>query len=129
MGDSPQGVETNEIEFVFERSADFRVIHVDGAFGGISPGPLLIRMAVYNESLSIPDRITHSFADGALGDEILEKRDGETRIIRRLEADLVMSLETAIGFRVWLDTKINELQRGKELVAKLAEAKESKKIK
>jgi hypothetical protein len=38
-----------EIEFYFEKSHLFRVIHVDGAIGAISPGNRLIHMAVFNE--------------------------------------------------------------------------------
>jgi hypothetical protein len=126
MVESPQVSDSAEIEFVFERSAFYRVIHVDGAFGGVSPGPMLIRMALYNESLPIPEKITHRMNDVGLGEEILEKREGASSISRQLEADLVMSLETAIGLRVWLDLKISELQKGKEVIATLTNAKEQK---
>ena len=38
-----------EIEFHFEKSSQFPVLHVDGAIGGISPGNQLIHMSVFSE--------------------------------------------------------------------------------
>ena len=105
-----------EVEFQFERSAFFRVIHVDGAFGGPSPTGL-IHMAVYSERPHIPKKVVHRIEGGALGGEVMEKRETRQGIFRELEADLVLSLETAISIRTWLDERIDQIQKARNIMA------------
>ena len=106
-----------ELEFHFEKSNFFRVIHVDGAYGGFSPANLQIHMAVFSERQPIPRKVVQEVRAGELGAEIPAKRVGKTGMFRELEADLVMSVETAIALRVWLDQKINEAQSLREQFA------------
>jgi hypothetical protein len=106
-----------EIEFHFEKSNFFRVVHVDGAFGGISPGTQTIHMSIFSERQPIPKKIVQKIQHGELGAEIPEKRVGRSGIFRELEADLVMNVEVAISLRAWLDQRINELQQTRELLA------------
>ena len=56
-----------EIEFYFEKSHLFPVIHVDGAIGAISPGSRLIHMSVYNERTPVPKKIVHTISGGVDG--------------------------------------------------------------
>lgn len=116
-----------ELEFHFEKASFFRVIHVDGAFGGVSPGNRLIHMSVYSERQPIPKKIVQKINHGVLGEEIPEKRIARSGIFRELEADLVMSLETATAIRVWLDQKINELQQIHEQIASIQHVKDTEK--
>ena|ERR1035437_2387583 len=97
-----------EMEFHFEKSTAFRVIHVDGAFGGIAPNRH-IHMAVYSERQPIPKRIVHTIAGGVLGPELLEKRETRSGIFREIEADLVLTKESALAVRDWLDQRIAEM--------------------
>jgi hypothetical protein len=127
MTDSPRVAdELTELEFEFEKSAHFRVIHVDGAFGGVSPGTRLINMAVYNERSPIPKSVTHSVHKGGLGPEIREKRTGRTAIFREVEANLIMNLDIAIAVRAWLDEKIGQLQKAEELLVAMQERRQQK---
>ncbi|MCI0553464.1 MAG: hypothetical protein L0287_21155 [Anaerolineae bacterium] len=117
MDRSPKIFDGSEIEFQFEKSNLFRVIHVDGVFGGISPGSKLLHMAVYNERQPIPKVVTHRLDKGTVGQEILEKREGRHGLFREIEADLIISEETAVALRTWLDGKINEFQQMNEIIA------------
>jgi hypothetical protein len=64
-----------EVSFELIKSRYFRSIHVDGAFGGVSPTGNYIRMAIFNEGQPIPEKITHSIIRGnQLGPENIEKR-------------------------------------------------------
>ena len=88
----------DEIAFDFEKSRFFRVIHVDGAVGAISPSSAFIHMSVFSERSPVPKRMVHSLeAGGALGPEISEKRTVRPGTFRELEVDLVFNLETAVG--------------------------------
>lgn len=98
------------IHFHFVKSADFRVIHVDGAHGGITPHGY-IQMTMYAERTPIPQRTTHSVsAEGKLGQEITDERLSRDGAIRECEVTALMDLKTAAALRKWLDEKIRDLQ-------------------
>lgn len=79
--------------FHFIKSQGFRAIHVDGAIGGLTPGGL-IHLACYAERAAIPQLIVHDVDEhGRLGDKIDEVTRGG--IVRELQADLFMDLQTA----------------------------------
>lgn len=100
---------SGEVTFHFEKSNFFRVIHVDGAFGGLLPNASGIQMAVYSERSPLPKMVVHSAQDGALGAEIIDKRVVREGVFREVEASLSMSLDTAMALRDWLSGRINEL--------------------
>jgi len=106
----------NELEFDFEKSNFFRVIHVDGFFGGVAPASQLLHVAVYNERQPIPKKVFHPVKDGALQPEIMEKREVRSGMFQELETDLVMSLEVAMELRTWLDQRITEMQNIRSLM-------------
>jgi len=113
--DIKQELITGELEFHFHKSNFFRVVHVDGAFGGVSPGTGTINMAVYSERAPIPKSITHAVVDGIVGAENLSKRSALTGIFREVETDLVMSMEVAVVIRDWLDARIKELAAARQI--------------
>ena len=97
-----EGLTEHELAFEFIKGNQFRVIHVDGAVGGMTPQGL-IHMAVYSERLPIPQRVVHRIADEAhLGEEIREKRVVRQAIIRELEASLMMDMRQAYALCRWL---------------------------
>jgi hypothetical protein len=108
---------SGEIEFHFEKSRYFRVIHADGAFGGVAPGNRNIHLAIFSERSPLPRTITHRVADGLLGEEIIERRETKQGIFREVEADLVMTVEVAVAIRDWLDQRINESLQASQLLA------------
>jgi hypothetical protein len=109
---SPEnGHSKDEIEVVvgFVKSNFFRVIHADGAWGGISPfGD--IHMAFYSERSAIPDvgKLTLSAKTGQFTKP--EQYEADSEIVREMEADVVVDLNTAIRIRAWLDDKIRSVQ-------------------
>jgi hypothetical protein len=114
MADEPSIImRQGELEFDFEKSNYFRVIHVDGFFGGVAPASQLLHIAVFNERQPIPKKVFHPVKDGVLQPEIMEKRETRTGLFREVEADLVLTLETATALRAWLDEKITEMQNAR----------------
>ncbi len=72
-----------EIEFYFEKSHIFRVIHVDGVVGAIAPTNKLIHMSVFSERAPVPRKMVHKVTGGSsggivggiIGPEVMEKRE------------------------------------------------------
>lgn len=110
--DKPEKGHVDEQEFVigFVKSNYFRVIHADGAWGGITPFGN-IHMAFYSERSAIPDvgKLTISAKTGQITKP--EEYEADSEIVREMEADVVLDLSTAIRVRSWLDDKIRDLQR------------------
>ena len=97
------------VRFFYLKSPSFRVVHVDGAIGGITPRGL-IHMSVYSERAAIPQSIEHELSDeGNLSGPI--NVEGKPGIVRDVDADLIMSKHTAIEMRGWLDERIADLER------------------
>jgi hypothetical protein len=72
-------------------------------------------MAVFNERWPIPKQITHEFKEGKSGDEI--ERASRDAVVREVEVQLVMNVETAKIICKWLQDKINNIEKptdGKE---------------
>ena len=101
---------TGEMPFYFEKSTAFRVIHVDGALGAISPGSRFLHMTVFSERAPLPKMVVQSITEGVLGEEIVDKRVGKTGVFRELEADLVMSIEAATALRDWLNARLDDYE-------------------
>lgn len=95
MADTPTPTRiTGELEFHFEKANSFRVIHVDGAFGGVSPGSRLIHMAVFSERTPLPKMVVHLAENGVLGAEVMEKRVTKSGIFPELCSCLTATLKT-----------------------------------
>ena len=107
MSETPTRM-TGEVDFHFEKGNAFRVIHVDGVIGAITSSSGSLHMTVYSERLPLPQRVVHTVADGVLGPELVEKRISRSGLFREMEADLVLSVATAVSLRAWLDDRIHE---------------------
>jgi hypothetical protein len=100
--------DTQEVVFKYVKSNFYRVIHANGAFGGIS-GRGEIHIGFYSERIEFPDssRMTISSA----GHVSPEQFEGSRQPVREIEADIVVDLETARLIRLWLDGKIAFMEK------------------
>jgi hypothetical protein len=107
------------MNFRFVKSNYFRIVHVNGAFGGLTPhGELFISM--YNEHAPIPSATVQKIEpDGKLGDEV--QRIGDNAIERELEVGLVMSLDAARNIASWLQQKVDLAQKIQAEISRSAE--------
>ena len=108
MADQPKEVSVN---FHMLKSNYFRVVHADGAWGGITPRGL-IAYSFYNERGAIPrqTQATLTSTDGvsfaAAGPEqVVDGRDG---VVRELEVEVIMDFAAAQEFHKWLGEKLAE---------------------
>ena len=99
------------IDFHYIKSGVFRTIHVDGAFGGLSPRASHITMTLFNERWPVPTQITHKIDEnGSLGEELKERRATRKGVVRELEANLVFDIDTAKQLAQWLLEKIQQAE-------------------
>ena len=112
-----------QVRFHYLKSNAFRVIHVDGAHGGITPKGQ-IQMALFNERHPIPQQTVHKLAaDGSLGELVPAETVTKEGVVREVEAEAVMTLETAKSLVTWLNKKIEQLDELRR--ATLREAKKT----
>jgi hypothetical protein len=90
----------NAVKFHLVKGNFFRVIHADGAIGGITPAREIF-LSLFSERGAIPQLIEQSInADGSLGEEI--KRSGKDGIVREIEVGVMLNAQTAQRIAEWL---------------------------
>jgi hypothetical protein len=105
----------SRVKFFYLKNPQFRVVHVDGGLGGVTPRGL-IHLAVYSERPAIPQAHVQDITpEGKLSPP--HAAEGKEGIVRELDVDLMMSKQTATEIRDWLTTKLTELQRLEALQA------------
>jgi hypothetical protein len=100
----------DQLEFDYIKSNFFRVVYVDGVFGGISPRGMMA-FAFYNERAPIPRKTAVTMVDGipqfgpgpTSAERVIDTRTG---IVREVETEVVMSIESAEALHRWLGEKI-----------------------
>lgn len=105
------------INFDYIKSNQFRVIHADGVYGGIGPKAGTIHVAFFSERKAIPRRETYNLDGAKLAG--LKKSEVRDAIIREVEVEVLMDLDTATSIHKWLGERI-------ELVTKIEREGEKK---
>ncbi|HEY9833200.1 MAG TPA: hypothetical protein V6D26_21790 [Stenomitos sp.] len=83
------------VTFNYIKSNFFRVIHVDGVSGGVTPSSDLF-INFYSERRSIPKKLVYELdSEGSLKREVVEERDDLNSVIREVDVSAVMTIETA----------------------------------
>jgi len=98
--------EDRQLNAHFIKSNLFRVVHADGAWGGITP-QFNIQVALFSERHPIPTEVSYKLEPSGPSELSRTARDG---IVREIEADVIMSLDVARALRIWLDNKIREAE-------------------
>lgn len=109
--DRTQPARANRMEAQFVRSNFYRVVHADGAWGGLTPHGQ-IRMAIYSEAQQFPQSVTYDISSGR-AEEVGRTPTGlgPNKLIRELEVDVVLDLRVARSLHDWLGGKITQLER------------------
>jgi hypothetical protein len=104
--------ESTQIKFHYIKSNLFRVVHCDGFIGGPTPQGQF-QIAFFNERAPIPQIVVHKVnpVTHELGDEVADERRQRDGIVREVEANLLMNLQTAKTLHKWLEGKIAETER------------------
>lgn len=97
----------HEISFKYIKSNLFRVVHANGAFGGLS-GRGELHIGFYSERLEFPD--TSKVLVSPTGEVSHEVFEGIGKHVREIEVDVVVDIDTAKQLRAWLDNKITSVE-------------------
>lgn len=98
-------MEQRGITFQFERDPEYRVIAVNGAWGGLSPrGELMFDL--FFEHADLPEEITYMETPDGLGPELSRVPERQA-IIRDAMVGVVMTPENAESLARWLLEKVN----------------------
>lgn len=104
----PENLPLSNIKFHYIKSNFFRVIHVDGAIGGITPARQIF-VSLFSERAALPKMIEQTIKlDGTLGEEVA--REGKEGIVREVEVGIELSLNAAQGLADWLYNQVRVLQ-------------------
>ncbi len=103
--------DTQKLKVNYIKSNSFRVIHVDGVLGGLTPtGDIFI--SVYSQRGPIPlVTVQEILESGELGPEITSERVSKQGLVREIEAGLAVDLQVAEQIRDWLSSRIDDLKK------------------
>lgn len=97
------------VKFTYSKSSYFRVIKVDGAWGGISPSGDIV-MSTYNERAPIPDVQEFNItAEGKLN--LVTQETTSQGIMREVEVAMSMRPEAALAMANWLLDKVRQIEK------------------
>ena len=105
----------DRLQIQYQKSPQYRTIHCDGAYGGLTPRGYL-SFTIYNERNTLPRRTSRTIERGpdgtpsSMGPEQVEETLGG--IMRQLEATVVMDVNAAREFYTWFTTKLRDLEAG-----------------
>src|SRR5260370_19203370 len=118
----------HKVKFFHQKGSLFRIVHVDGSIGGLTPS-LDLFVSVYNQRAPIPQVTVQEISEeGVLGDEILADRQTKEGIVREVEVGLIMNLQTAKVFHQWLTDKIGLAEKAQQQISAEAQQKAERKI-
>ncbi len=91
-----------QVQVHYVKSNQFRVIHVDGVHGGITPH-LKLQMGMFSERRAIP-KLEVLEVDPQTNEvrEVRDKREGKEGFVREVEIEAVMDIDTAETVSKWL---------------------------
>lgn len=90
-------------------SNNFRELHVDGAYGGLTPKGM-VNINFYAERLSIPKSTDYKIESQKLI-KIADSEDSKKGIIREFETGVYMTFETAKELHKWLGEQIVRFEK------------------
>jgi len=93
-------------------SNNFRELHVDGAYGGMTPQGLC-NINFYAERLAIPKATDYKIEDRKLI-KISDSPDSKKGIIREFETGVYMTFESAKELHRWLGEQISIFEEQKK---------------
>jgi hypothetical protein len=110
---SPAEQDSELIVFEYIKSNFFRVIHADGAIGGITPEGNL-HLAFFSDRPAIPKMQVHKRnPDGSLGNMLNEHTIVRPGIIREMDIDVVISPDAARSLISWINQNLDLLDKMK----------------
>jgi hypothetical protein len=109
--------ESKKIKFVFKKSSDYKLLPVNGAWGGLTPrGDFILEFFV--EHNTTPNHIMHEITpEGKISNEV--ERDPQqteevSSVTRELVGGISLSIEHAKSIASFINEKCKEIEEKKD---------------
>jgi hypothetical protein len=102
------GTVISEVAFRYTKSSLCRVIHMDGAWGGVTPQGH-VQMGLYSEKHEVPESHTYDVVgkDSSSKSGVLrQKAIADRGLVREIEVEVIMSTEVARALMRWLEERL-----------------------
>ena len=101
--------EKNTVKFSFERDQNYRIIPVNGVWGGLTARGD-VKADFFHESHPVPEEVINALTpDGRIGDELTQGQ--ELELHRTLLVGMVLTVEQAESIGRWLQEQAAESRR------------------
>lgn len=107
--EQPDKKQPDQLRIHNKISNNFHELHVDGAFGGITPRGLL-NINFYAERLPIPKATDFKVTNNKL-ENIGDSADSKKGIIREFEVGIYMTIDAAKQLHKWLEDNIDKFNK------------------
>ncbi len=110
--ETQEGTNISEVTLQYTKSVLCRVIHVDGAWGGITPQGA-IQMDLYSQKHEVPASTTYDVLEEGPSSQrsnLKEKRTVNRGFVREVEVEVIMSPEVARTLKTWLEERLAMLE-------------------
>ena len=99
--------EKDKVKFHYIKANGFRVVHMDGVFGGLSPTGDIF-MSIFSQRPPIPQITVQPVKEnGELGDELVSERTVKEGLVREIEVGIAVRPEIAETLIKWLQEKVD----------------------
>jgi hypothetical protein len=115
--------EKDKVKFYYIKANDFRVIHMDGVFGGLTPTGDIF-MSIFSQRPPIPVVTVQPIKEtGELGEELLAERSVKDGLVREIEAGIAVRPEVAETLIRWLQERVDQYKTLKSQGASVEQEK------
>lgn len=100
--------EQDKVKFHYIKANSFRVVHMDGVFGGLTPTGDIF-MSIFSQRPPIPVVTVQPVKEtGELGEELLSERSVKEGLVREIEVGVALRPEIAETLIKWLQEKVDQ---------------------
>jgi hypothetical protein len=120
-GNGPLAVDQKNVVIEYIKSQLFRVVHADGAVGGVTPSGNL-HIAFFSERPAIPRMMVHRRNEnGTLGDLLPEQTVVRPGMIREMDVDIMIQPHAVGSLIKWLQERQVELEKFQDRAKDIAQ--------
>ena len=116
MADNKQDADQN-VRISYPASNDYKVVHANGAYGGITPDGTEIKFDLYQEYSQPLEYETRQIHGATMGD-IIGKQPATPDIVRERLVGVAMTLDKAELLAKWMMGKIQKFKEEHDLIPK-----------
>lgn len=101
--------ENPKVNFYYQKSNLFRVIHADGAWGGLTPD-LQVFFSLFNSGPAMPQMMGYELRPEGTLEDIPAMAVSKDGIVREVEVGIVMSPENVKALIAFLEGRLRTLE-------------------